>query len=106
MSANEKHGCHGGDGSTLPTQPAPLLRAEMLDDVDGLSQLLDPCEESNGELQRALQALADGRTVNVRVLTEDECRAEFEAWYFLHAWKLPTPAEIWLACARAMGAVR
>lgn len=84
----------------MTTQPAPLLLtaecaafAAKLDDIPSF-------------LQIRLQALADGRTACVRVMSEDECRAEFEAWYFLHAWKLPTPAEIWLACARANGLVK
>lgn len=42
----------------------------------------------------------------VRVMSEDECRAEFEAWFFAHTDKTPTRYECWLASRRAMGAVR
>lgn len=70
------------------------------------------------------KALADGRTACVRVMTEDECRAEFEVWAKLRPLYrdcLSTSQEhpghyadlgvemawmVWLACAHAMGAVR
>lgn len=72
------------------------------------------------EIGEALQALADGRTACVRVMSEDECRAEFEAWAVNNNMRnfsrreedgeyCNGPAQafwgVWLACARAMGAV-
>lgn len=94
----------------MTTQPAPLLTAELADSLVHLCQYMGGTDE----VIAMLQALADKRTVNVRVMSEKECRAEFEAhWcppdhdetpgFEVHkqfAW------DAWLACARAMGAVR
>lgn len=76
---------------------------------------------SDATLDQGLQALADGRTACVRVMSEDECRAEFEAWAVNNNMRNfsrreedgeycngPTQAfwGVWLASRRAMGAVR
>jgi hypothetical protein len=53
-----------------------------------------------------LQALADGRTACVRVMSEDECRAEFETWNATFGCtSIASGWNAWLACARAMGAI-
>lgn len=106
-----------------PTLPAPLLtqkEAQALLTVLGEGPLREGC------LVPPVQALADGRTACVRVLTEDECRAEFERWIgappFEHMCDRMSESSswrgqykryetqlawcAWIECARAMGAVR
>lgn len=80
---------------------APLLTKEMADAwIRGVPVL---------ERYEVLKALADGRTVNVRVMSEDECRAEY-AEQFLPP-EVPNAIQEWhwlgyIACARAMGCCR
>lgn len=97
----------------MTTQPAPLLTAE------DAASLLDWTSADN-EMHAKFQAIADGRTACVRVMSEDECRAAFErddnrpghyytergkdGYYIHHSTGLKWLG--WLACARAMGAVR
>lgn len=84
----------------MTTQPAPLLTAEMARELygDGLDKW-----------DAALQALADGRTACVRVMSEDEQRTAF--YEFIDDWmrvnkSYPSGIDCWLACVRAMGAVK
>lgn len=104
----------------MTTQPAPLLTASWADCL--LGYIRKSSNDNGGKKADAmLQALADGRTACVRVMSEDECRAEFEAWAVNNNMRnfsrreedgeyCNGPAQafwgVWLACARAMGAVR
>lgn len=86
----------------MTTQPAPLLTSDdanyalITKDVD--------------DVRAELQALADGRTVCAPVQTEEECRAEFEAWASKNfdACERGEAECAWagyIACARAAGLV-
>lgn len=88
-----------------PTLPAPLLtqkEAQALLTVLGEGPLREGC------LVPPVQALADGRTACVRVMSEDECRAAFIAHYGEDYVPMYGTCEwlAWLACARACGAVK
>lgn len=97
----------------MTTEAAPLLRAEAaryllnrrIPNLIPDSRIED---FATPEIYRALQALADGRTACVRVLTEDEQRTAF--YEFIDDWmrvnkSYPSGIDCWLACARAMGAI-
>lgn len=96
-------------------EPAPLLLTAEC------AAFAAKLEDIPSFLQIRLQALADRRTACVRVLTEDECRAEFIKWArgaFTKGECACDPQGVffnpdvserwgaWLACARAMGAIR
>lgn len=103
MSANEKHGCHGGDGSTLPTQPAPLLTPELARELARMHQI----RPDNS--REPLEALAAGRTRCIQPLSEEEQRTAF--YEFIDDWmrankSYPSGIDCWLACANAMRAVK
>lgn len=81
----------------MTTQPAPLLTAEMVD-------LLDTHDPNVSD---ALDALATGRTRCIQPLSEEEHRAAYRAWNGPNNRSASAdPEYIWLACARAMKAVK
>lgn len=98
------------------TPRAPLLTAEMADAAlhyirnASALQIPIPVPAAHLDMPVALQALADGRTAVAPVLSEEECRAEFEALHadmvfvgdgmreFAYRW--------WLASRRALGLVK
>lgn len=102
----------------MTTKPAPLLTAEMAEEMVSWIESLQP------EEREALQALADGRTRCIQPLSEEEHRAEFEAWWvgvnpqisYALTRKPDTDKYmgrtaqsdwiVWLASRRAMGAVK
>ena len=81
------------------TPRAPLLTATFL----RLYNSDDPQQRQH--LRDALDAIATGRTAVAPVLSEEQCRAEFETWFFAHTDKTPTRYECWLASRRAAGLV-
>lgn len=107
MTANEKHGCHGGDGATLP---APLLTASDAKEARRMlgSMSMHANAEQAWRVYDAIEALADGRTRCVEVLSEEEHRAALQRWVRSQGGTDPNELEhdAWMACARAMGAVR
>ena len=93
MSANEKHGCHGGDGSTLP------------DPLAALRKLLELAEQSHWGGPDTQQILDDGRSA-LRLLGEGEpiawqvrhCRVDSDyasAWHFHEGGDRPERVGRW-----------
>ncbi len=105
LNANEKHGCHGGDGSTLPMNP-PILTAAMADNLD---------KRSHGDLTffwfnrdefTALQAIATGRTACVPVMTEAQAREAFDKWAGEKEYTFDIELFTWLAALRHAGVLK
>lgn len=59
------------------TSRASLLTAEMAQD----DLAYEGEDKYSSGVEKCMEALADGRTACAHVLTEAECRAEFEAWH-------------------------
>lgn len=99
MNANEKHGCHGGDGATLPTTP---LTAEQASKIANSYQILSAWEP-------AFRAIASGVHVVVPRWTEAEAIAEFVRRFgecpsvemYARDWQSEQVG--WLAALRAAG---
>jgi hypothetical protein len=88
----------------MTTQPAPLLTASWADCL--LGYIRKSSNDNGGKKADAmLQALADGRTACVRVMSEEQIREWFEDWVRtagVHGHRIGAV----LAFARAMGAIR
>ncbi len=105
MNANEKHGCHGGDGSTLPMNP-PILTAEMADEAAETWRDNMGDADEVGAIHAALVHIATGRTVVVPVMTEAQAREAFDNADICIIGSVYAHRDTWLAALRHAGVLK